>query len=162
MSCGMAVPKLLVADSKPSIPQFPTEIQRTMTFPVQSPGICVLSLLCSAVLQELLQTQEWENCPSSCWWPQLSWAWFQCRTIILGSIIFAVIHPAAQLLLLPAEQSLVCTICMNSPCQNRSLWPSVDASSLLRHSHHSDSTAIKKSSLHKNEESEMKMKKNRL
>lgn len=62
-----------------------------------------------------------------------------------------VIQPAAQLLLLPAEQSLVCTVCMYSPYQNRSLWPSVDASSLLRHSHHSESTAIKKLSLHKKE-----------
>lgn len=58
--------EVLVGDSKPSLPQFPHEMQRTVTFPMQSPGIGVPSLLCSAVLQQLLQIQEWENCPR--WW----------------------------------------------------------------------------------------------
>lgn len=159
MSCGMAVPKLLVGDSKPSIPQFPhwnTEdgdpsepwhlssippVQCSAAGAVAVPGVGELPqiLLVTTAVMSLVPVQD-HHFGQRC----------------------TVIHPAAQLLLLPAEQSLVCTNCVYSPYQNRSLWPSMDASSLLRHSHHSDSTAIKKLSLHKNEESEMKMKKNQL
>lgn len=72
--------------------------------------------------QELLQVQEWESCPSSCWWPQ-------CRTIILGrpalrpilqhscSCCSTAAPAAAQLLLLPAGHSLLCTSATYSPCQ---------------------------------------------
>lgn len=118
--------------------------------------------------QELLQVQEWESCPSSCWWPQ-------CRTIILGRparrpiLQHSCTCAAAQLHLLQHSCSCCSTaapaacwaqpalhLCYLQPLSDFSLWPSGDASSCTQ------STAIKKMSLHENEASGMKMKQNQL
>lgn len=98
---------------------FPTEIQRTMTFPLHSPRTFVSGSIspvqCSAVadpevgeLHYLLLT------------PTVVMRLVPVHDHRLGQHCTA-IRSAAQILPLPAKQSLVCTICMYSPYHDKSL-----------------------------------------